>query len=315
MAPRPDVSIIIPAYRSEATLAEAVQSALDQDGVLSEVIVVIDGSPDRSFAVACDCAARDPRVRVQYQANQGVSAARNAGAATARGAWLAFLDADDWLAPGALAAHQAHFDARPEVGVSYGRVRFFDPAAPERAGRVSGFAAELRLPLIVGDNQVCTGSNIAVRKAAFADAGPFDARLRRAEDQDWLARMALTTDWRLAGLDRVTTIYRTSADGLSSDLGAMEADWRRLLAGVRAHDPQAFDAAWPEIHARFLRYAARRRLRLGMGTGQAAADMLAALRACPCLLAREPRRTGQTLIAALAALVLPKLLTRSLLAR
>lgn len=95
-------SVIIPNYNNAATLGRALDSVLAQTWPAHDIIVIDDGSSDDSPAVA---ARYGDRIRYVRQANGGVSAARNAGAALASGNWLAFLDADDTFLPGRLALH------------------------------------------------------------------------------------------------------------------------------------------------------------------------------------------------------------------
>ncbi len=103
----PDVSLIIPVFNNELYLDESLSSARAQEGLSLEIIIIDDGSTDASLSKIKAHAENDPRIIVIAQANQGVSAARNAGLDRASGKWLAFLDGDDWLAPGSLAAwHQ-----------------------------------------------------------------------------------------------------------------------------------------------------------------------------------------------------------------
>nr|WP_239471093.1 glycosyltransferase family 2 protein [Olsenella uli] len=100
-----DISAIVPVYNVEKYVGACLESILGQelDGTL-EVIAVIDGSPDGSEKIVRSLAEKDARLRVVTQENAGLSAARNAGIALARGRWLAFVDSDDLLAPGHLAA-------------------------------------------------------------------------------------------------------------------------------------------------------------------------------------------------------------------
>lgn len=93
----PKISIIVPVYKAEACLKKCVDSALSQSYADVEVILVDDGSPDRSGEMCDSFAAGDPRVQVLHQANSGVSAARNSGIATASGEYILFLDSDDYL--------------------------------------------------------------------------------------------------------------------------------------------------------------------------------------------------------------------------
>ena len=98
----PELSVIIPVYNNEATLARALDSVLSQSYPAHEIIVVDDGSTDGSDEVV---SSYGNRIRSLYQPNGGVSAARNHGARTATGDWLAFLDADDWYYPDRLRLH------------------------------------------------------------------------------------------------------------------------------------------------------------------------------------------------------------------
>ncbi|CRY56630.1 glycosyl transferase family protein [Yersinia intermedia] len=97
-----DVSIIVPVYNCETYLAELLDSLRSQQGISFEIIAVNDGSTDSSPEMLADIARDDSRLVIINQVNQGLSAARNAGIAQAKGQWIAFVDGDDWLAPDAL---------------------------------------------------------------------------------------------------------------------------------------------------------------------------------------------------------------------
>ena len=106
MTERPTFSVIIPAYNRERLIERAVRSCLRQQHPSFEVVVVDDGSTDRT--AACVAAIDDPRVRLFVQpANRGVSAARNLAVEQARGEWIVCLDSDDELTPDALDVMQA----------------------------------------------------------------------------------------------------------------------------------------------------------------------------------------------------------------
>lgn len=100
----PTLSVIVPIYNVEDYLAECLDSILDQDFDRFEVLVVDDGSPDDSRAIAEEYAARDARIRILTRENGGLGAARNTGIRAARGRYLTFVDSDDLLNPGALRA-------------------------------------------------------------------------------------------------------------------------------------------------------------------------------------------------------------------
>ena len=102
---QPVICVIVPVYKAEATLPRCIESVLTQQlpGGL-RLILVDDQSPDRSGEICDAYAAKDPRVMVLHRRERGVSGARNAGLRAATGEYIVFLDSDDALRPGALAA-------------------------------------------------------------------------------------------------------------------------------------------------------------------------------------------------------------------
>lgn len=98
----PLISVIVPVYNVEPYLRKCVDSILNQTYRNLEVILVDDGSPDGCPAICDEYAAKDDRVRVIHKQNGGLSDARNAGMAVARGEYLSFVDSDDMLPPDAM---------------------------------------------------------------------------------------------------------------------------------------------------------------------------------------------------------------------
>ena len=94
---RPLLSVIVPVYRVETYLPKCLDSLVGQTYADLEIILVDDGSPDRSGAICDEYAARDSRIVVIHQENRGASQARNAGLDRATGEFVAFVDSDDYL--------------------------------------------------------------------------------------------------------------------------------------------------------------------------------------------------------------------------
>ncbi|MEH2179459.1 glycosyltransferase family 2 protein [Nostoc sp.] len=94
----PKVSVIIPAYNTEAYIAKAIESALEQTLDDIEVIIIDDGSSDKTLEIAKSFTDQRLKVMVNQQ-NFGVSAARNSAIRAAQGEWIAVLDSDDWYVP------------------------------------------------------------------------------------------------------------------------------------------------------------------------------------------------------------------------
>ena len=99
---QPVISVIVPVYNTEATRRRTAESILGQDFCDFEMILVDDGSTDRSGKICDEYAAGDGRIRVIHQKNGGLSAARNTGIAAARGEYLTYIDSDDLIEPGFL---------------------------------------------------------------------------------------------------------------------------------------------------------------------------------------------------------------------
>ena len=97
----PCVTIIVPIYNAQSTLRRCVESVLSQEFTDFELILANDGSKDGSGAICEQFAQADGRVRVLHKENSGVSDTRNQAIAQARGEYLQFLDADDWITPNA----------------------------------------------------------------------------------------------------------------------------------------------------------------------------------------------------------------------
>lgn len=100
---KPKISVIVPVYKAEAHLCRCVDSILSQTFKDFELLLIDDGSPDKSGEICDEYARKDSRVRVFHKKNGGVSSARNVGLDNARGEWVAFVDSDDYIENGYLA--------------------------------------------------------------------------------------------------------------------------------------------------------------------------------------------------------------------
>lgn len=91
------ISIIIPIYRAESYLHRCIDSILAQTNTEWELLLIDDGSPDKSGDICDEYSKKDPRIKVFHKSNGGVSSARNLGLDKARGQWITFVDADDYV--------------------------------------------------------------------------------------------------------------------------------------------------------------------------------------------------------------------------
>ncbi|NGZ61380.1 MAG: hypothetical protein CV081_12890, partial [Nitrospira sp. LK265] len=112
----PTVSVVIPIYNCVEYLQQALTSALDQQGVAIEILLVDSSTDDSCAAIARKA---DARVRYMYQESRGVSAARNLGICQARGEFIAFLDADDEWLPDKLSVQLSALQKFPQAGLVF----------------------------------------------------------------------------------------------------------------------------------------------------------------------------------------------------
>jgi GT2 family glycosyltransferase len=296
--PRASFSVVVPCFNALATIAGSIASAEAQSLLPLEIIVVDDGSSDGSADLVAKLAGNNPSIRLLRQLNSGVSSARNAGVAAARGEFIAFLDSDDVWHSEFLFSHAAHFLANPDLGVSFSNVRIMGPDGHITNDVSRAQLAGITPETILISNPTTTCSTWAVRRRVLIDVGTFTETLHRDEDREWLFRVAVSP-WRIAGLPTALVDYRTSPSGLSADLDGMWRGFQTMLANAGRIAPEITHRAAPMATAGTLRYLARRALRLGLAPHVARNYMLDALKAAPSLLWREPRATLPTLAAAL----------------
>ncbi len=243
----PLVSVVVPAYGVEAWLGECLDSLLAQEHRALEVVVVDDGSPDRSAAIAEGYAARDDRVRVVRRPNGGLGAARNTGVASATGEYLAFADSDDVVPPAAYATLVAALERSGSDFATGSCVRWesdglHEPPwmrrlhTPPRRG-----ATVAEHPELLGD---VFAWNKLFRRSWWDAQGLSWPEGVRYEDQPTTTRAFLAG--RFDVLDEVVYHWRIRAEGTSitqqrsslADLRDRAATKLDSLAAVRAHgDP------------------------------------------------------------------------------
>ena len=193
MAANIRVGVVIAAYDMAAWIGTCLASLLDQTHRDWTAVVVDDGSRDGTATVVAGFT--DPRIRLVRQLNTGVSAARNLGLTAIEGDAVLFLDADDWLAPDALARMVSALAANPTAAAVFGPFALmFATAVPgDRPTRVKcpRLAAKDGLRTLLVGNCFANGGHLLIRRCAVARAGRFNTRLTFAEDWEYWTRLAL----------------------------------------------------------------------------------------------------------------------------
>jgi glycosyltransferase involved in cell wall biosynthesis len=210
------ISVVITAYNSERFVADAIRTVQGQTVRPREIIVVDDGSTDRTAEIATALG-----VTVLTQRNAGSSAARNAGTRAASAPWIAYLDVDDLWAPEKLELQWKGLQNAPGADFSFCDFAIFTEAGIIKSAHLASsaeYAAVVRLPL--GDAGVYASRESLGRQLLFADfistssllvrrevvfaIGAFDESMRTSEDYDFMLRLLAVAD---AGIVEQRTVF------------------------------------------------------------------------------------------------------------
>ncbi len=303
-------SVIIPCYNASETIKETLKSIQAQTCADLEIICVDDGSTDDTAEVVAKAAMSDTRVKLFRALGKGPSDARNQGVfrhATAD--IVAFCDSDDLWHEERLADLAATYED-PSIDGAFGVVEFFKQTIGDGRSRSKTPQEPLSIEMLIGENPVCTMSNMTVRRAVFEASGGFDAGMVHNEDLEWLIRL-VGQGAKVVGREKLHTFYRTSSGGLSADLLAMKQARETALATAQRFGVEP-NAEGEAVH---FRYLARRALRLGQGGGTALRMAFMGLRSSPAGFLFPFHRGGATLLAAVLSCVLPRRLSLALFAK
>ena len=297
------VSVIIPAYNIDQYLAETLDSALAQTYSHFEVMIVNDGSTDRTLEIAQEYAAKDDRIRVISQPNQGVSLARNHGIRETTGELVAFLDGDDRWHPTKLSAHVKHFKSfgqnvqsteASSLGMSFAKVTFITSTGNPTKQYSNSKLTNIEPKDFYIENLAITPSNVVIRRSVLDRVGYFAPQPIGLEDQELFVRIAWSGT-SVEGLDMILTEYRIVENSISADLHRMERNWKLLNHCIEIYAPSLVKYHYGRAYACFLRYLARRGIRIRANPQETQAFIWRAIHQDKSLLWVEPRRTLSTL--------------------
>ena len=263
------VSVIIPVYNAEDFVARTIRSVLNQTYRELEIIIIDDGSPDRSINVCQQF--DDSRIKIVRQKNRGLAGARNTGIRHASGSYIALIDADDLWTPNKIKEHVQHFETSPTVGVSFSYSQFIDERdRPTGLNQIPRKIRNLTAPYILCRNPIGNGSAPVFRTEVFKDIAfednlhgetelfYFNEKFKRAEDVECWLRIAVTTSWACEGIPKLLTLYRINSGGLSADAMVQYEYLEKIVNKYTAEYPDIFEDSASLALAYFQRYIARR---------------------------------------------------------
>lgn len=235
------VSVIIPAYNADAFIEATLASVLSQTYTNFEVLVVDDGSQDRTAEIVQAVAQQDGRVRLLRSSNQGVAAARNLAIENSVGEFISPLDADDIWYPQKLEKQMECFSrAGPDVGLVYAWSACIDENGQLTGGYIAPDVEGEGFLSMVYCNFVGNGSTPLIRRSSFERVGGYDTRYRECdaqggEDHDLYARIA--EHYRIGIVREFLIGYRQIKGSMSCNTAAMARAHAMLLADVRRRHP------------------------------------------------------------------------------
>ncbi|UYM04854.1 bifunctional glycosyltransferase/CDP-glycerol:glycerophosphate glycerophosphotransferase [Solicola gregarius] len=251
----PAVSVVVPIYNVEDYLRDCLDSILRQEYADFEVVVVDDGSPDGSAAIAAEYAERDARVRIIGRPNGGLGAARNTGIREASGRYLTFVDSDDELPPGAL---RRMVESAEESGsdMVVGSLRRFNSIERWKPRWVDDLHASAKTGITIDQQPGLVRNNYTVaklyRRTFWDDAGLWFREGVAYEDQPLVTQLYV----RARGIDVVKeSVYRyRSRDDRSSisQQTATIADLRDRIAAWRVSHEEFSEHASPVVYRAWL---------------------------------------------------------------
>ena len=233
---QPLVSIVIPAYNVERTVGEAIQSAIGQTWPRKEIIVVDDGSTDRTAEIVDRFG---PAVTLVSSRNRGLSAAVNLGVQHCRGDYIQELDADDLLTPDKierqLSALRPGDSKRVLLSSQWARfyfrtrkARFEDNALCQDLSPVDWLLRKMR------DNLYMQNATWLVSRELVEAAGPWDTRLHYDQDGEYFARV-LSCSAGTRFVPGTGVFYRASGPGSTSYIGNSDEKKESLLLSMLLH--------------------------------------------------------------------------------
>jgi glycosyltransferase involved in cell wall biosynthesis len=210
------ISILMPAYNEERFIGAAIESVLAQSFRDYELIILDDGSNDRTLEISQGYARRDSRIRVESHPNMGISPTLNRGFALAGTEWVAMLQADDVMMPNRFERQFAFLAEHPELAVAAGWCRHIDSQGRIIGKGKSPFTTHEEVQRVFAANElIALNCSAAIfRKSAVQAVGGYRSQFRVNEDVDLFARL-LEAGYKILIQPEYLVQYRIHAGSVS----------------------------------------------------------------------------------------------------
>ena len=256
------ISVVIPLYNKEAIIKKSLESVLTQDYDDFEVVVVNDGSTDKSVEIVKSI--HDPRMTLIEQENGGPSKARNTGVKNAKGEWILFLDADDELLPGALICLHKLAQKNPTANIIDGSFIVRTPAGEKKVVYKDALIKNNYKAFFYGKTLPSTGHTMFNRELLMRN--PYNTLLKRYEDVELIMRILkeaciVTSSRPIFYVNTEFSSASTVRKSISEDfLGHLDFKgkpfWEymslyKFYLGERERYPEEVKQLYPNLHRRY----------------------------------------------------------------
>jgi glycosyltransferase involved in cell wall biosynthesis len=221
---KPLISVIIPAYNAEKFIHETLQSVLNQTYTNFEIIVLNDGSTDKTKEIVEKFQLSDSRIKLINKVNTGVSDTRNLGMQKANGKYIALLDADDVWLPDNLEKKISVLEKNPEIHFVYGDMYLADEKLQNLQEAAKGKKEMILENILLWNGEVIPGpcSNLLFKKSCLDNNITFSPLLSTIADKHFSAQLARY--FKGYYIPEILWIYRVVKGSMSKSMIVMEKD-------------------------------------------------------------------------------------------
>jgi len=256
----PLISVVIPAYNAEKFIKKTLDSVLSQTYKNIEVIVVDDGSQDKTFEIVQSITKTDKRVILLQQQNAGVAAARNLAIENSKGDYIAPIDADDIWYPQNLAKQvQCMLQSEELVGVVYSWSVDIDEADKLTGGFYSSAIEGEVYPSLIYKYFIGNASASLIRRACLEKVGGYNSKLKEENAQgceDWELHLRLAEHYQFKVVPEFLVGYRQIINSMSCNYSAMAKSHSLIMTAVQQRYPEIFDNIYRWSSSNFYMYLA-----------------------------------------------------------
>jgi glycosyltransferase involved in cell wall biosynthesis len=260
------VTVIVPAYNAQGTIAHTLQSACGQTYRSLEIIVVDDGSTDDTAAIAREFARHDARVLLVQQPNGGVAAARNRALSLAQGKYIAPLDADDLWHPTKIAKQVARFQERPHAGVVYTWSRVINAVGRIKTAKLALHIERDTYRSLLVVNFIGGGSVPLIPADILREVGGYDPTLRNMRAggcEDAKMQLLIAEKYEFSLVPEFLTGYRASPNQMSANVAEMLKSRQLVFREALERHPNIPSHLCRQSTAAAARLAGRRLVKAG----------------------------------------------------